>query len=345
MEPERDPFDVLGIAPDSGPDAIEFAYRAKARMYHPDVAGPAGADEMKAINWARDELRRDPDEWRRLAAVRRNRAIIVSPRKQRTGGSSARHATSAVESTTVRRFDWLEVSPQVLFFAGIAGVSGDFSVWPHEATSRVKIKARIRSEYPVEVQRMHSTGQRSTFRATFTTNLEKGHDASVFEIELTADGVVSNRVFIVATPISVADQVPHQGRIAPARIVDTTQRISFGKHKGRMFSQVAIEEPSYLRWMLREGAGSVIERQCAATALGIDWEPKPFEVRREELTTRSHSRPPAIEQPTGPSWANPPLQVPRARQVQDDAPRLPERTEPTRGLIARAKRLLLGGPK
>jgi hypothetical protein len=42
----------------------------------------------------------------------------------------------------------------------------------------------------------------------------------------------------------------------------------FGKHKGRTFKEIAVEEPEYLEWMLGEGAGSLTERECAQMALG-----------------------------------------------------------------------------
>jgi DnaJ domain len=51
-----DPYAELGISPDAEPEAIEGAFRALARKYHPDV-NPDGADRMKRINLAHDLLR------------------------------------------------------------------------------------------------------------------------------------------------------------------------------------------------------------------------------------------------------------------------------------------------
>jgi len=39
----NDPFEILGIGPDSGPDEIKSAFRRLAKKYHPDITG--GADE------------------------------------------------------------------------------------------------------------------------------------------------------------------------------------------------------------------------------------------------------------------------------------------------------------
>jgi hypothetical protein len=44
-------------------------------------------------------------------------------------------------------------------------------------------------------------------------------------------------------------------------------RIAFGKHKGRTFKEIALQEPEFLEWMLREGVGTVDQRECAESAL------------------------------------------------------------------------------
>ena len=101
-----------------------------------------------------------------------------------------------------------------------------------------------------------------------------GSDNAVFQIQLVSELEYSNSVFVSVTPVTtpIVQQHYPTGRIAPARVASRDQRVSFGKHKGRTYAEVALEEPGYLKWMLREGAGSVIERQCATLALdlGID---------------------------------------------------------------------------
>jgi hypothetical protein len=56
----RDPYQILEVAPNARPEAIEAAYRRLARQYHPDLHHDAESqNRMKDINWARDTLR-DP---------------------------------------------------------------------------------------------------------------------------------------------------------------------------------------------------------------------------------------------------------------------------------------------
>jgi hypothetical protein len=53
-------YAVLGVPIDADSDTIKRAYRQLARQYHPDVAGPQGAVQMKRINRAYDVLS-DPE--------------------------------------------------------------------------------------------------------------------------------------------------------------------------------------------------------------------------------------------------------------------------------------------
>ncbi|HEX8025247.1 MAG TPA: J domain-containing protein [Candidatus Limnocylindrales bacterium] len=63
MTEERDPYQVLGVAPEASDDEIRKAYHARARRLHPDVVGEAGLDDMRQLNqaWAvlKDPERRD----------------------------------------------------------------------------------------------------------------------------------------------------------------------------------------------------------------------------------------------------------------------------------------------
>ena len=47
----RDPWDILGVGPDAGPEDIARAYRDAAKRHHPDRAGDDG-ERMKEINAA-----------------------------------------------------------------------------------------------------------------------------------------------------------------------------------------------------------------------------------------------------------------------------------------------------
>ena len=54
-------YATLGVPIDADFDTIKRAYRQLARRYHPDLAGPEGAGQMKRINRAYDVLR-DPEK-------------------------------------------------------------------------------------------------------------------------------------------------------------------------------------------------------------------------------------------------------------------------------------------
>ncbi len=57
-------YEVLGVAPDAGQDAIRAAYRARARALHPDRRGG------------------DPDAARQMAAVNRAWAVLADPARR-----------------------------------------------------------------------------------------------------------------------------------------------------------------------------------------------------------------------------------------------------------------------
>src|SRR5947209_1181925 len=54
-------YAVLGVPIDADSDTLKRAYRQLARRYHPDLAGPEGALQMKRINRAYDVLS-DPEK-------------------------------------------------------------------------------------------------------------------------------------------------------------------------------------------------------------------------------------------------------------------------------------------
>lgn len=53
----RDPYEVLGVRPDSPPEVIEAAHRALAKRHHPDAGGSVEA--MKEINAALERVQLD----------------------------------------------------------------------------------------------------------------------------------------------------------------------------------------------------------------------------------------------------------------------------------------------
>jgi curved DNA-binding protein CbpA len=54
----RDPYEILQVHTKAVPEVVEAAYRALARLQHPDRNGEAGADAAMAdLNWAYDILR------------------------------------------------------------------------------------------------------------------------------------------------------------------------------------------------------------------------------------------------------------------------------------------------
>ena len=52
MDRPENYYAILGVARDASADTLKRAYRQLARRYHPDLAGPGGAVEMKRINRA-----------------------------------------------------------------------------------------------------------------------------------------------------------------------------------------------------------------------------------------------------------------------------------------------------
>src|SRR6266550_7842649 len=66
----RNPFRTLGVSPDAEMEVVRGAYRALARKYHPDAnLEKDSAERMAEINWAMDELERNPDQWRSEAVA------------------------------------------------------------------------------------------------------------------------------------------------------------------------------------------------------------------------------------------------------------------------------------
>lgn len=67
----NDPYKVLGVSPDASPEEIKKAYRAKTKLYHPDLHpdDPSAAAKMSEVNEAYDILT-DPAKKSRYAYQR-----------------------------------------------------------------------------------------------------------------------------------------------------------------------------------------------------------------------------------------------------------------------------------
>jgi DnaJ-class molecular chaperone len=75
-----DAYDILGVAPSSGHEAIKRAFRRLARRFHPDVnADPRAQERFMRIRAAYEELC-DPDARARLDDRRRARRAAASGR-------------------------------------------------------------------------------------------------------------------------------------------------------------------------------------------------------------------------------------------------------------------------
>ena len=68
MDTPENYYTILGVPANADVDTVKRAYRQLARRFHPDLAGPAGALEMKRINRAYAVLS-DPDKRHQYDAV------------------------------------------------------------------------------------------------------------------------------------------------------------------------------------------------------------------------------------------------------------------------------------
>ena len=161
----------------------------------------------------------------------------------------------------------INVEPQVLTLPGRRGSAATFAAaCPGIAPSL--IRARFKQGC-VSVERLPSSDEEALFKVVvaedFTSDI---WDNAIETVEVIATGCTGNKVFVSLAPVTPTILSQEYGRrIAPPRHASPTARIPFGKHRGRRFQEIAIEDPGYLGWMLREGAGSRIERDCARLAL------------------------------------------------------------------------------
>lgn len=242
----KSPFEILGISPDAEPEVINAAFRALARKYHPDKNPGVPPSELNRkmvdLNWAKEELERDLDGWRKRA----------SPQQKETMG--ARGGT-------------INVEPQVIILPGRRGAAATFWASCAGLASSI-IRARFK-EGLISVERLSPRGEEAVFNVIVKEDFPSDFwDNATEMVEVVAPGFTSNKVFVSLAPLtpSILSQ-QYRGKVAPPRHASDSARISFGKHAGRTFREIAVEEPSYLDWMLREGAGSQVERASAQLAL------------------------------------------------------------------------------
>ncbi len=298
MNTDKSPFEVLGISPDAELVVVDAAYRALARKYHPDLNPGVSADElnrkMALINWAKEELERDLAGWRgRVGSARPGR------KPNRNERSSARRSPTTHPVAVT-------VEPPVISLAGKKGSQATFRVHG-DGLAAEDLKVRFR-EGMIDVARRAPIGGAAVFAVTLVEDFPSDmSDSAVETIEVLGPGAVSVKTFVTITPISpsVLNQ-QYGGRVAPPRHASDNARISFGKHRTRTFYEIAVEDPGYLEWMLREGAGSYIERQCAQMALARVRGSYTLSPRRRSQTRRAlpkrarQADPPALPDPTKP---------------------------------------------
>ena len=94
--PDFDPFELLGVDASADTATIDRAYKARIRHVHPDIAGPAGLNETKRLNIAREWLV-DPEL----------RATLRQPRASKRWGRSR---TRPAEPPPERPSSWWQGS-------------------------------------------------------------------------------------------------------------------------------------------------------------------------------------------------------------------------------------------
>src|SRR5437763_1786132 len=115
----RNPFRTLGVSPDAEMEVVRGAYRALARKYHPDAnVEKDSAERMAEINWAMEELERNPDQWRSEGPTASGRATTGG--RVRPGSGLDRKVTVRPGAQLAALFS--KASPQVLGGLAVAVV-------------------------------------------------------------------------------------------------------------------------------------------------------------------------------------------------------------------------------
>ncbi len=102
-ERANDAYSVLGLEPSVDDDAIQFAYRALARKFHPDIAGERATKRMMKINAAFDRVRdpiRRAEYDTELDEIDPVRAAAARRRRQHHDPASPAQAEAAQRTAT-----------------------------------------------------------------------------------------------------------------------------------------------------------------------------------------------------------------------------------------------------
>ncbi len=306
MSAQKSPFEILGITPQAELVVVSAAYRALARRYHPDmnpgVASSELNEKMTELNWAKEELERDLEGWRRRTAADGQES------RSTTGGrrtAAQRARASGGPAATAPPQGVLRAQPEVVVLAGRRGSAATFAA-SAPGVGASDIRARFKPGC-IEVQRLRSDGDSAIFGVTVTEDFASDvPDNAIETVELVAPGFLGSKVFVSIAPLSreILSQ-QYGGRVAPPRHASYRARISFGRHRARTFHEIAVEDPGYLEWMLREGAGSRVERDCARMALdqlrGGRWLPPRQQPRRYAVkAAEPRYKAPALPDPNRP---------------------------------------------
>lgn len=63
-EKMNSPYKVLGVDPDAEEQVVKAAYKAKAKLFHPDYGGASSSKKMAEINQAYDRILKERG-WKR----------------------------------------------------------------------------------------------------------------------------------------------------------------------------------------------------------------------------------------------------------------------------------------
>jgi hypothetical protein len=268
----------------------------------PDVSAAELNRRMIELNWAKEELERDLEDWRKRAQHQQvdssaDESKVHAGSTKRTKATSRPHATSPDKV--------IRPQPEVLFLRGSRGSAAEFKV---SATSLSPAEIRVRFKAGIiDIRRLEPQGGFARFEVAVTDDFASDvPDNAVEIVDVFATGHLGGKVFVSVAPVSpsVLSQ-RHGGRVAPPRHASAKARISFGKYRARTFEEIAVEEPSYLQWMMREGAGSRVERECARMALdglkgGVWLPPREKQTHRAVRPGRKEERPLALPDPARP---------------------------------------------
>lgn len=288
MPSARNPFAVLGISPEAEIEVVIAAYKALARKYHPDV-NPGVSPEtltkrMVELNWAKEELERDLAGWASRSRPS-ERASTGSTSRVDADAQPTAHPTSAPANTMS-----VNVSPQVVSIAGIAGASASFAV-TGSGVSPDRIRARFEPD-SFDLSRYDATIGEVVYTVKMLKDLSpETDDVFVEQVDILVDGQPSAKAFISIAPVTSTVMAQDYGaRVAPSAHVSVDAKIAFGKHRSRTFRHIAVHEPGYLEWMLGVGAGTLIEQQCAQLALATVGRHMALPSRSETRSTGSLPR-------------------------------------------------------